>query len=252
MNSTSLTRLRERRPQIGTWLSVGSPIVAEVAALSGFDWLLIDLEHGSYSEAAVLPQLQALNGSSSAGVVRVGAPSPDLIARVLDWGAAGLMVPHISSAAEAEACVRAMRYAPRGTRGLSRTVRAYGYGLQPPDPAAPVDPVFFAQIETLAAVESAAAIAAVDGVDVLFVGPADLRWDLTAHASAKPYEDCLAEVVAAAHSAGKSAGILVRDVAEARTVRALGFTYIAIDSDLAILRNAYRQILSVAVAAQRT
>jgi len=252
MNPAHLTRLRERRPQIGTWLSVGSPVVAEVAALSGFDWLLIDLEHGSYSEAAVLPQLQALNGSPSAGIVRVGAPHPDLIARVLDWGAEGLMVPHVSSAAEAEACVRAMRYAPRGDRGLSRTVRAYGYGLQPPDPAAPNDPVFFAQIETLAAVESASAIAAVAGVDILFIGPADLRWDLAAQANAKTFEACLSEVVAAAQNAGKSSGILVRDVAEAHIMQALGFTHIAIDSDLAILRNAYRQILSAAIPAKRT
>ena len=88
---------------IGTWLSVGSPVIAEVAALCGFDWVLLDLEHGSAPEAAIPDQLRALRGSQTKGIVRVGAPHPDLIARVLDWGADGVMVPHVNSVAEAAA-----------------------------------------------------------------------------------------------------------------------------------------------------
>ena len=124
-------QLRERKPHFGTWLSSGSPVVTELAADSGFDWLLLDLEHGCGSEAALLPQLQAMRGSGAAAIVRVGAPHADLIARVLDLGADGIMVPHISTVSEAEACVRAMHYPPRGLRGVSRSVRAHGYGLCP-------------------------------------------------------------------------------------------------------------------------
>ncbi|MEQ1861070.1 MAG: aldolase/citrate lyase family protein [Chthoniobacteraceae bacterium] len=225
--------LRERQPNLGTWLSIGSSVIAELAAQCGFDWLLFDLEHGCASESALLAQLQAAR--DVAKIVRVGAPHADLIARVLDWGADGIMVPHVASAAEAEACVSAMRYPPRGTRGVSRSVRAHGYGLRAFEPA---EPLFFAQIETIEAVERAAEIAQVDGVDVLFVGPADLRFDLEARKASHDYDACLREVAAAS----KPCGILLRDPAEADKVRKLGFTHIAFDSDLGILRSGYQRI----------
>ncbi|NBV87481.1 MAG: hypothetical protein EBS01_14720, partial [Verrucomicrobia bacterium] len=109
--------------QLGTFLAIGSPAVAELAAESGFDWVLIDLEHGCESDAALPHQLRALRGSRTKAIVRVGAPHADLIARVLDWGADGIMVPHVDSAGKAEAIVQAAHYAPRGQRGLSRSVR---------------------------------------------------------------------------------------------------------------------------------
>lgn len=229
--------------QLGTWLSLGSPVVAELAALCGFDWVLLDLEHGCAAEAALPEQLRALRGSATRGVVRVGAPQPDLIARVLDWGAHGLMVPHVSTAAEAEAIVRAMRYPPRGRRGYSRTVRAHDYGLRSPE-STPV-PLFLAQIETRAAVDCAEEIARVDGVDVLFVGPADLRHDLQQHpgTAAEDFEVCLRRVSDAARAAGKCAGILVRDPAELPLRLNQGFTHVAVQSDLALLRDAFQQLL---------
>ena len=124
--------------RLGTWLQTGSPIVAELADLSGIDWLLIDLEHGCGTEAAVLSQIQVIR--HAAAIVRVGAPHPDLIARSLDWGAAGIMVPMVSTAEKAEACVRAMRYPPYGDRGLAGMVRAFDYGLHREKPK----PVFYA------------------------------------------------------------------------------------------------------------
>ena len=248
------THLRDHRLQIGTWISTGSPFIAELAGESGFDWLLIDLEHGCGTEAMVLPQLQALRGSRTAGIVRVGAPHPDLIARVLDWGADGIMVPHVSTAAEAEACVQAMRYPPRGQRGYSRSVRAYGFGLRPIPEDAAAWPLFVAQIETIEAVENAPAIAAVDGVDVLFVGPADLQHDLKVRPelARRDYPACLDHVVAAARAAGKASGLLIRDPAELARHAALGFTHIAVESDMAILRRGYQDILSKREAAAKT
>jgi 2-dehydro-3-deoxyglucarate aldolase/4-hydroxy-2-oxoheptanedioate aldolase len=233
---------------IGTWLSVGSPIIAEVAALCGFDWVLLDLEHGSAPEAAIPDQLRALRGSQTKGIVRVGAPHPDLIARVLDWGADGVMVPHVNSVEEAEAVVRAAHYPPRGRRGFSRTVRAHDYGLRSPEvtPA----PLLLAQIETLDAVHAADAIAGVAGVDVLFVGPTDLQHDLRHRPATDTadFEDCLARVVAAARSAGKGAGTLVRDISELPRRLDQGFTQLAVQSDLALLRDAFSAILRTARA----
>ena len=229
--------------QLGIWLSIGSPAIAELAGLCGFDWVLLDLEHGCASEAALPEQLRALRGSATRGVVRVGAPHPDLIARVLDWGAHGLMVPHVNSAVEAEAIVRAAHYPPRGRRGFSRTVRAHDYGLRAPD-STPV-PLLIAQIETREAVKQAAEIARVDGVDVLFVGPADLQHDLKQRvlSPGEDYEACLCRVVEAVRTAGKSAGILVRDPAELQPRLNQGFTHVAVQSDLAVLRDAFQKIL---------
>jgi 2-dehydro-3-deoxyglucarate aldolase/4-hydroxy-2-oxoheptanedioate aldolase len=241
----NVTALRERKLQLGTWLSLGSSVVAELAAESGFDWLLFDLEHGCGAEAALLPQLQAIRGASAAAIVRVGAPYPDLIARALDWGADGIMVPHVSTVTEAEACVRAMHYPPRGQRGFSRSVRAYGYGRRPPAEGVTPTPVLFAQIETIEAVENAQAIAEVEGVDVLFVGPADLQFDLKARPSLarRDYRGCLEHVAAASRAAGKSCGLLIRQPSDIEDSRKLGFTHLAMDSDMAILRRGYQDIL---------
>jgi 2-keto-3-deoxy-L-rhamnonate aldolase RhmA len=236
------------KASLGTWLSVGSPVIAELAALSGFDWVLLDLEHGSAAEAALPEQLRALRGTRTKGVVRVGASHPDLIARVLDWGADGIMVPHVNTVAEAEALVRAAHYPPRGKRGVSRTVRAHDYGLRSPE-STPA-PLLLAQIETLDAVHAADAIAGVAGIDVLFVGPADLQHDLRHRpaTAAADFEDCLARVVAAARAAGKRAGTLVRDGSELPRRLEQGFTQVAVQSDLALLRDAFSAILQNARA----
>lgn len=231
--------LRKRNLQLGTWLQTGSSIIAELADKSGFDWLLIDLEHGCGTEAMVLPQLQAIR--NAAAIVRVGAPYPDLITRVLDWGAAGIMVPMVSSAEKAEVCVRTMQYPPRGDRGLASMVRAYNYGLERETPS----PIFFAQIETIEGVKNAHAIAAVDGVDVLFVGPMDLKLNLQSYPqdATLDYAACLREVATAAKSAGKVCGLLTRQTDDAVALQALGFTHLAIETDITIMREGYRQIL---------
>lgn len=228
--------------RLGTWLSIGSPAVAELAGLCGFDWVLLDLEHGCATEAAIPDQLRALAGTETKGIVRVGAPHPDLIARVLDWGAFGIMAPRVESAAAAEALAAAAYHAPRGRRGYSSTVRATGYGLRPGF----VEPLLMVQIESRAGVAAAPAIASVAGISTLFVGPADLRHDLAqAGGPAEPdFEGCLEAVVAAARGAGLEAGILVRNSDEIAATAARGFSRIAVDSDLSILRKGYQSALS--------
>ncbi len=244
---TPSARLRENNVHLGTWLTIGSPVIAELAADSGFDWLLFDLEHGCGTEDALLGQLQAIRGSHAAGVVRVGAPHADLIGRVLDRGADGIMVPHVSTVARAQVCVQAVYYPPRGQRGVARSVRACGYGIRPlaaTDAIAP--PLIMAQIETAEGVENARAIAQVDGIDILFVGPADLQFDLDARPrrAARDFQGCLMEVADAAAAAEKQCGILVRNPAETSTFHKLGFTLLAVESDLAILRKSYQSLVT--------
>lgn len=227
---------------LGTWLSIGSPVIAELAALSGFDWVLFDLEHGCVSESTLCDQLRALRGTATKGIVRVAAPEPDQIARVLDWGADGVMVPRVENAAMAASVVRFACHAPLGRRGFSRTVRATDYGLK----AHPDKPIIMVQIESVAAAYNAVDIAAVKGLDVLFVGPADLRHEIehSTNEGRASYEACLNRVLAAARNAGREAGILVRDMADLQVHAELGFTRIAVDSDLSILRKAYQTLLS--------
>lgn len=236
MNSSSI--------KFGTWISTASPVVTELAVLCGFDWVLLDLEHGCASEGALPAQLMAVKGSPTQAIVRVGDIYADQIGRLLDWGAGGIMVPHVEEAEDARRAVLASLYPPAGTRGYSRSVRAYDYGLRRAD-AAPKH-LLIAQIESGHAVLNAGEIASVDGIDVLFVGPADLNFDLSTRGAAAPgtYEECLQRVVAAAAGAGKAAGILVREPGEVARHIEIGFTYIAVESDISILRKAYRGILS--------
>lgn len=237
---TTAQKLRSSAVCLGTFLSSGSATVAELAALCGLDWLLLDMEHGALTEAGLFDCLRASAGRDSFSVVRVPTHETGLIGRVLDRGAHAIMAPHVESATQAEALVRAMRYAPEGDRGYSRTVRAYGYGLVAPESVE--RPLLFAQIESLAGVEQVESIARVSGVDVLFVGPADLKLSLAGNKSAITYDGALARVLDAARSAGIHAGILARDRADVPKLLAMGFTKVAVDSDLAMLRMGFTLI----------
>jgi len=241
----STTHIREHAFSLGTWISTGSPVVAELASQYAFDWILIDFEHGATSDASMPEILRSVSHRPPAVIVRVPELLPSLIARALDWGADGIMLPHVRSAQEAAQCVQAMRYPPDGCRGYSSSVRAYGYGTVPPADPAKVHPLLFAQIEDLAGVNQSEAIATVNGVDVLFVGPADLKLALANETvPEKPtFDDALHRVAAAAAKHGKRAGILLRDHLQVDTLRTLGYSCIAVDSDLALLRQGYERLI---------
>ena len=226
---------------LGTFLSLSSPTVAEVCGKYPFDWIMIDGEHGAgASEDAIFRILQAMGPTQAKKIVRLGEPDHAQIQHVLDWGADGLMIPHVDTPDVARKALDSMLYPPKGRRGYSRSVRAFGYGTALPD--VPPKPLLFAQIETLEAVENAAEIAAVDGVDVLFVGPADLGFDLKARGSKLTLDDLLPRVAEAALKAGKKAGILTRDDADIAKRLALGYTHQAVDSDLGILRRRWKEL----------
>ena len=236
--------MRSTDLKLGTFLSLGSPTVAEVCGRYPFDWILIDCEHGAgASEDALFRTLQAMGQTQAKKIVRLGEPSHAQIQHALDWGADGLMIPHVDTPEVARRALDSMLYPPAGRRGYSRSVRAFGYGTALPE--TPPRPVLFAQVETAEAVENADAIAAVEGVDVLFVGPADLQFDLKARNSSLAFEDCLARVASAAKAAGKAAGILTRDDSQVAPRLAMGYTHQAVDSDLGILRRRYAELVAI-------
>lgn len=226
----------------GTWLSIGSPVIGELASECGFDWLLFDLEHGCMTEASVLTNLQAAKREGVKLIVRVGSLDTALIARVLDWGASGIMLPHVSTAEQAEACVKAMNYPPKGTRGYSSSSRVFKYGLNLQQNQV----LFIPQIEDYEGVLNAEAIAAVSGVDVLFVGPADLKLDLSTRTDPEsmPYEKAIQQVSVVAKKYQKQAGILVRNSEDLPTLKEYGFTCLAIGSDLGFIREGFTRISS--------
>ena len=167
--------LASGQQQIGIWNSIPGPVVVEILATCGFDWVLLDTEHSLTDIPDLLAMLQAMAGYPGSAAVRVAGHDPVLMKRVLDLGAQTVMVPYVQTAGEAAALVRAMRYAPRGMRGVSGLSRATRYGLvKDYTQRAEEELCLIVQIETAEAVGRIAEIAAVDGVDALFIGPADL------------------------------------------------------------------------------
>jgi 2-keto-3-deoxy-L-rhamnonate aldolase RhmA len=241
-------RLLAREFLLGTFLNTGSRVAAEICAGAGFDWVLVDLEHGSATEADVLPVLQAISGTAATPLVRVEANDPPRFTKALDFGAEGVMVPHVDGADEARRAVGRLRYS--GARGVALMNRAAGYGARGRETVETFDErvVGVVQIESRAGVERADEIAAVEGVDCLFVGPADLTHSLgifldTEHAD---YVDAVAAVRAAAARHAKALGVLVRTAEELAHYRALDFTFVAFGSDTSFLAAGARDAVAAA------
>ncbi|GAB3600384.1 HpcH/HpaI aldolase family protein [Microbacterium tumbae] len=229
-------------PQIGMWVCSGSPLVAEIAAGSGVDWLLIDMEHSANSLDSVLHQLQAVAAYPVAPLVRVPWNDPVIIKQVLDLGAQDLIVPMVSSAAAAEAAVAATRYPPHGIRGVGSALSRSARWNRVDDylQGAGTHVSLTVQIETAAGVENAADIAAVEGVDAVFVGPSDLAASL-GRLGQQGHPDVLDAVhrtFAAVQAAGKPVGVNAFDPATADAYLADGADFVAVGADVAMLARA--------------
>ena len=234
-------RLAAGEVTFGTFVGAATPITSEVCAAAGVDWVLLDLEHGAGGEEQARDVVPAAASYAVPTVVRVESAERIRAGRLLDLGAAGIMFPRIDSTDEATACIRHLRYPPLGDRGVATYNRMCGYGL---DPGAldrsDTDVLGIVQIETLPALESVEQIAAVDGVDVLFVGPRDLSHALKVPGQTQSpvYLAALDRVLAAAKAHGKAAGLLVPDGAAAARLSAAGWQVLAIGSDTTLLANA--------------
>jgi 4-hydroxy-2-oxoheptanedioate aldolase len=230
--------LFDARPQIGLWSSLCSNIAAEIIGGAGFDWIVIDTEHAPNELPAVLAQLQVLAGGTASGVVRPAWNDPVLFKRVLDVGALSLVVPFVQNAEEARRAVAATRYPPHGIRGVALATRASRYGrVQDYAVRASDELCVLVQLETRQALGNLESIAAVEGVDGLFIGPSDLAADLghlgdSGHPEVRAaIDDAIRRICAT----GKAAGILAPVEADARHWLALGCLFVAVGSDVSLL-----------------
>lgn len=221
------------------WLCTGSLLNAEICAGSGLDWLLIDMEHGPNTLTTVQQQLQAIAAYPVTPVVRVPVNDPVIIKQVLDTGAQNLLVPMVSSAVEAEAAVAALRYPPDGIRGVGSALarsgrwgRVTGYVQNASQTVS-----LTVQIESAGAVDAAAEIADVDGVDAVLVGPADLSASMSLSGQ-QGHPDVVASVhrvFEAVHAAGKKVGVNAFDPDAARAYLNAGADFISVSADVTIL-----------------
>lgn len=229
------------RPQIGLWSSSCSSTVAEIISRVGFDWIVIDTEHAPNELPDVIAHLRAMEGGTAMPVVRPAWNDVVLIKRFLDAGAQTLLVPFVQNADEAARAVAAMRYPPRGVRGVGLNHRANRYGAVASYFEQAEDELcLLVQIETGAALASLEAIAAVDGIDGVFIGPSDLAADL-GHLGDNRHPDvesAIAEALARCRAVGKPAGILTGIEEDAHRYLGMGFTFVAIGNDLGLLRRA--------------
>jgi 4-hydroxy-2-oxoheptanedioate aldolase len=230
--------LLDGKRQIGLWSALCSNIAAEIIAGSGFDWIVIDTEHAPNEVPGVLSQLQAMVGGTAEPVVRCAWNDAVLIKRVLDVGARSLLIPFVQDAEQARQAVAATRYPPRGIRGVSVAPRANLYGrVANYHQTAHENTCVLVQVETRKALGEIEAIASVEGVDGIFIGPADLAAALghLANPGHPEVQAAIADGCARSRAAGKPVGILTRDPDEAARYLELGFTFVAVGSDVGIL-----------------
>lgn len=234
--------LLNAKPTMGCWLTLASPAVTELLAHCGFDWLVIDVEHGPGDTQDIAAQLRAIdaaraNGSRAVGAVRVAANDPAQVKRAMDCGAQTIIFPSIDNAAQAQAAVASMRFALQGqagVRGVAGMVRAGRYGLDASYVlSANNQACTIVQIESAAAVEQVDAIAQVEGVDCLFIGTADLSasMGLLGQTGHNEVQIAIDTVLQACRRHSKAVGIFATSVEQACHYQALGVIFIALHSD---------------------
>ncbi len=232
-------RLRDGERLIGCWCSLGNPITTEILGLAGFDWLLLDAEHSPNDVLTLIPQLMALKDSVSAPVVRPPANEPVIIKRLLDAGFHNFLIPFVESAQAARDAVAATRYPPQGIRGVAMVQRNNRYGSVPDYfKVANDNMTVLVQIESRAGIAAAAEIAAVDGVDGVFVGPSDLAAALghIGNPGHPEVQAAITQLFAAIRAQGKPIGILTPVEADARRYLEQGATFVAVGNDVGLFR----------------
>jgi 4-hydroxy-2-oxoheptanedioate aldolase len=250
-HNTLKAALATKTVQMGLWMNLVSPIAAEALSGTGFDWLLIDGEHGPNDIPTILAQVQAI-GSRTSVVVRPPVGEVRMIKQLLDLGVQTILVPMIESADHAAQMVKAMHYPPVGMRGVGATIaRASDYGrITDYITTANDQTCLILQIESRAGLAALPEILKLDGVDGVFIGPADLAADMgyPGNAAAPEVQATIDSTLAAIMASGKSAGILTFDAKAAQRYAAMGVTFLGIGSDVAVLVKAMTATLQAAKA----
>lgn len=240
------SRLQERERTLGTFLGMGSPMAAEIACSNGVDWVLIDLEHGGGTEDTLGATIVAASAFGVPSLVRVESHERIRIGRALDAGAAGIMIPRITSTAEAKEAVNHMSYPPEGDRGVATYNRSAAWGKDVSVLASGRNAACVIQIETLTALIDVKPIAELPGVDALFIGPLDLSFALGVPRdfTHPTFIEACEKVLTACAKVNKPCGILAPDAFEAQRYLRMGFTFIAIGSDSTLLAKAIAKEIS--------
>ena len=232
-------RITAGEPTAGAWLHLCSPIAAEIMAEAGFDWLLVDMEHGHGDYQTLLGQLQAMRGSGVTPIVRVEWNDPAVLKRVLDLGAHGVMIPGVAGRDACAAAVRACKYPPQGIRGMAGSHRAAGFGTRAAEywKRANAETLVVIQVETVETLRDIDAVLAVPGIDVAFVGPVDLSAALghVGDAGHPEVQAAIARVEEAGKRAGVALGTISRSWEEARALFARGYRMVTLASDAGLL-----------------
>jgi 4-hydroxy-2-oxoheptanedioate aldolase len=244
--NTFKTALRDRKPIIGLWLAMANGYAAEIAGHTGFDWLVVDGEHGPNDLRSILAQLQALQASPSEIVVRAPVGETWMIKQLLDIGARSLLIPMVDSPEQAQALVRAVRYPPTGIRGMGASIARASRFNAIPDYAANAsrDICLVVQAETRAAMANLSQIATIDGIDGVFIGPSDLAADMgyPGRMDASEVQNVIETGIATILAAGKPAGILTFDEALNRRYLDLGASFVAVGADVTEFSTALQRL----------
>ncbi|TMH14305.1 MAG: 2-dehydro-3-deoxyglucarate aldolase [Betaproteobacteria bacterium] len=248
MNSfMQLLKAAGAHPPVGTWISSASPLVAEAIACAGFDWGLVDMEHAPLDLGGVVHVLQALAGTKMVPVLRVPWNDMVVVKRVLDAGATTLMFPFVQSVDEALRAVAATRYPPDGVRGVAGQTRASRFGTLPNYLKTANQQIgVIAQIETAKTIEDLEAIASVDGIDALFIGPADLSASMghMGNLTHPAVMELISQAVQRCKAIGKPVGTLGGTPEMVAQYRAIGFDFVAMSSDIGLMMRSAQQALA--------
>ncbi|MGY5808753.1 4-hydroxy-2-oxoheptanedioate aldolase [Rhizobium sp. LEGMi198b] len=239
--------LKEGRAQIGLWQALANAYTVEICAGAGYDWLLLDAEHAPNDVPLLVSQLQAMKGTASHAVIRPPIGETWIIKQMLDIGAQTLLIPMVDSKEMAEAMVRAVRYPPHGVRGVGAALARASAFNRIPDylPTANDEICLLLQVENRAGLAALDDIASTEGVDGIFIGPADLAADMgyLGKPGAPEVQAEVEKALAKIQSHGKAAGILIGDLSLAKRYLKLGATFVAIGNDVTLLANATTKLL---------
>ncbi|MEM0976745.1 MAG: HpcH/HpaI aldolase/citrate lyase family protein [Pseudomonadota bacterium] len=246
-NNDFLHAIRSFKPQLGTWNMINSPHVSEIIASTGFDWSVVDMEHSPNEVERVMHQLQAFAAYSTMPMVRPPTVDAVITKRLMDIGSQSLLFPMVNSVDQAEEAVAGTRYPPRGVRGMAGVQRANQFGrLTDYLSRVEEETCVIVQAETVTAIEHVEAIAAVDGVDGVFFGPADLATDMGFRGDAQRSEvwDVIRTASQKVRALGKPTGTLVSTPEHAKDLFSAGMTFVSVGTDAGFLARRLDTVLA--------
>ncbi|WLE00727.1 4-hydroxy-2-oxoheptanedioate aldolase (plasmid) [Agrobacterium leguminum] len=247
-SNTFKQALKDGKVQVGLWQALANAYTVEISAGAGYDWLLLDAEHAPNDIPLLVSQLQAMKGTASHAVIRPPIGETWIIKQLLDIGAQTLLVPMVESREQAEALVKAVRYPPHGVRGVGAALARASNFNRIPDylQTANEEVCLLLQVESRAGLAALEDIASTEGVDGVFIGPADLAADM-GYLGKPGAPEVQAEVEKALRLIqphGKAAGILIGDLSLAKRYVEIGATFVAIGNDVTLLANATSRLLA--------